>query len=419
MKMSNLTPAGFVLLTLFLICCGGYQQQNVEVTPAVDDMARVLVVNGEIEKGQAAWIELGYTEDIDSPATTAHRHETGATVTIAVQGGASETLVHRSDGRYEGSTIKGEVGKAYTVTVVAAGKTYTATTTMLPETAYVYATVDTAAGSSKVAATGKKGSTGYSEEFAFKDDPTTRNRYLMEWWVNGVHQVRLDWAIDDNRVVNTGGKLKLFNPVSDPSPNQHLRYRVAEIDKITYDYYNMYEKIMRSLIGVGSVTPYNPVSNFGKGTVGNLRAVAFAQIILVTPPNPCAVSPANSAHIDLTFPSNSYFKKYNLYGGTAAGVTKKSQVMADIKPVADPKVKGGLLFSHKNLLKGTTYYYRIEVEDGAGNVSPLSPELSATVGDGKSACAGAGGGKVVCKEGQEAKKGSVTYLCKGGTWVKQ
>ena len=119
-----------------------------------------------------------------------------------------------------------------------------------------------------------------ADDLIINDPSATRNRYLFEWWVNGVHYIRQDWAIDDNRVVNANEGLKLFTVTLDPLPNQYIQHRTAEIDKITYDYYNMYEKIVRGLVSVTSQTPYNPVSNFGNNTIGNFRAVAFSSAIL-------------------------------------------------------------------------------------------------------------------------------------------
>ena len=132
---------------------------------------------------------------------------------------------------------------------------------------------------------GKGGASKYSDEWIINDPSATRNRYLFEWWANGVHYIRQDWAIDDNRVVNANEGLKLFTVTLDPLANQYIQHRTAEIDKITYDYYNMYEKIVRGLVTVTSQTPYNPVSNFGNNTIGNFRAVAFSSAILLTPPD--------------------------------------------------------------------------------------------------------------------------------------
>ena len=218
------------------------------------------------------------------------------------------------------------------------------------------------------------GSSKYSDEWIINDPSATRNRYLFEWWANGVHYIRQDWAIDDNRVVNANEGLKLFTVTLDPLSNQHIRHRTAEIDKITYDYYNMYEKIVRGLVSVTSQTPYNPVSNFGKGTIGNFRAVAFSSAILLTPPN-ISIFAQDEQNV-LAFPPNPFFTKYNLYSSTTSGVTNESTVMANLRlGVTDDEIA---FHVDTNLTNGSTYYYRLEVEDAEGNVSILSPEVSAS-----------------------------------------
>jgi len=161
----------------------------------------------------------------------------------------------------------------------------------------------------------------------------------------------------------------------DPGPNEHTRHRTAEIDKITYDYYNMYEKIVRGLVSVDSQTPYNPTSNFGKGTIGNFRAVAFSSAVVLTPPGISAVG--QNKQVVLSFPLNKFFTKYNLYWSTTPGVTNKSDVIRDLQfSSSDSK---NATYTHKNIKSDTFYYYRMEVEDAEGNVSILSPEVSSEI----------------------------------------
>jgi len=76
--------------------------------------------------------------------------------------------------------------------------------------------------------------------------------------------------------VNANEGLFLGNITRDVYEGETTTFRVAEIDKSTYDYFNMYEKIVRGIASAGNQTPYNPVSSYGSGTVGNFRAVAFS-----------------------------------------------------------------------------------------------------------------------------------------------
>ncbi len=166
-----------------------------------------------------------------------------------------------------------------------------------------------------------------------------------------------------------------MNPTTSPAANEYTVFRASEIDKLTYDYYNMYEKIVRGLVSVASQTPYNPVSNFGGGTIGNFRAVSFSSIVVLTPP--ALTVSTKTGTPEVSFPLNVYFKKYNLYWGTTPGVTKNSTGIKNIN-FTNPSGKAGV-YTPPNLKSGTTYYFRIEVEDEAGNVSILSPEASTVV----------------------------------------
>ena len=253
-------------------------------------------------------------------------------------------------------------------------QTYTANSTMLKPRGYQGAWVyQLASNGNGKDSSGKEGSSKYSDEWIINDPSATRNRYLFEWWANGVHYIRQDWAIDDNRIVNANEGLKLFTVTLDPLPNQYIQHRTAEIDKITYDYYNMYEKIVRGLVSVTSQTPYNPVSNFGNNTIGNFRAVAFSSAILLTPPDILVIA-QNKQNV-LAFEPNSLFKKYNLFWSNSSGVNENSNVVSDFRlGMTNDNIN---FHVDDNLNNGSSYYYRLQVEDGVGNVSILSPEVSA------------------------------------------
>jgi len=359
----------FLVLIFVLFSCDGFNEEIVPINISVEDIGQTLVINGEIEENEIAWVQISYSEDIDASINTPIHYEKNASVSINTSNGTSEELVYGWYGVYFGNEIKGKVSETYTMTITIGSETYTAKSTMFSPPGYQGAWVY------EIGSTDKGGgSSKYSDEWIINDPSATRNRYLFEWWANGVHYIRQDWAIDDNRVVNTNEGLKLFTVTLDPLSNQHIRHRTAEIDKITYDYYNMYEKIVRGLVSVTSQTPYNPVSNFGKGTIGNFRAVSFSSAILLTPPN-ISIFAQDEQNV-LAFPPNPFFTKYNLYSSTTSGVTNESTVMANLRlGVTDDEIA---FHVDTNLTNGSTYYYRLEVEDAEGNVSILSPEVSAS-----------------------------------------
>ena len=372
MKIYKILYLSFLFI---LFSCDGFNEEIVPISVNVEDVESILVINGEIEEGKVAWVQISYSEDIDASISSPINYEINASVSIAKSDGSSEEMSHIFNGIYVGSSIKGKVGETHTMTINIGDQTYTATSTMLSPPGYQGAWVyQLGSNNNGKNSNDDGGASKYSDEWIINDPSATRNRYLFEWWANGVHYIRQDWAIDDNRVVNANEGLKLFTVTLDPLPNQHIRHRTAEIDKITYDYYNMYEKIVRGLVSVASQTPYNPVSNFGKGTIGNFRAVAFSSAILLTPPN-ISIFAQDEQNV-LAFPPNPFFTKYNLYSSTTSGVTNESTVMANLRlGVTDDEIA---FHVDTNLTNGSTYYYRLEVEDAEGNVSILSPEVSAS-----------------------------------------
>ena len=361
------------LFSLFaLFSCDGFNEVTVPMDIGVEDVEQILVINGEIEENEIAWVQISYSDDIDASIKTPIHYEKNASVSISTSNGKSDELVYGWDGVYFGSEIKGKVSETYTMTITLGSENYTAKSTMFSPPGYQGAWVYDNSGSK--GSSEKVGGSGYSDEWIINDPSATRNRYLFQWWADGVHYVRQDWAIDDNRVVNANEGLKLFTVTLNPLPNQHIRHRTAEIDKITYDYYNMYEKIVRGLVSVTSQTPYNPVSNFGKGTIGNFRAVAFSSAILLTPPN-ISIFAQDEQNV-LAFEPNPLFTKYNLYWNNTVGIAKNSNVVPDIRlSMTKDQIN---FYVDDNLTNGSTYYYRLEVEDAEGNASILSPEVSAS-----------------------------------------
>ncbi len=401
------THLSLLLAAALLVSCDGFSTATVDVDPVVQDMTEVLVINAEIEydafnkQGKPAWAHISYTEDIDALVTTPQKFENTATVTLTVDDGTSEELklvttgTFANKGLYTGSTILGTEGKTYTLTVKVGSKTYVAKHHMFKEpgiawlaiNGYTSGGVETAYSITSSAGDAKGKAGGYGEEWKVLDPAATRDRYLFEWYTNGVHDVRRDWVIDDNRVVNSTKDgvtnqegLKLFNPTINPSSNQHIGFRAAEVDKPTYDYFNMYEKIARGLIGVGSVTPYNPKSNFSGGrTVGNFRAVSFSYVAALTPPTPCTTVKGGAVTMQFAVSplmsdgKTSYFTKYHLYSGTVSGVDYKST-----KVEITPTSKDGKLLMHTVTSPASgANYFRLQVEDKDGFVSPLSPEVTA------------------------------------------
>ncbi len=254
------------ILSVISSCRKGLQEELIPMDLNVNDIETITVIDAKIEMDSTAWVQISYSEDIDAAFDSIPDYETNAIVEIS-DGSSTELLTYAGNGIYRGNSIIGQVGNTYNISIDIHGAVYVANSTMFPPATLRDITLTPYS---------DKDGTAYSENWVVNDPSATRNRYLFEWWTNGVHNKAIDWAIDDNRVVNANEGLSLFNPQRDVFENEITTFRVSEIDKITYDYFNMYEKIVRGIASAGDQTPYNPVSSFGPGTVGNFRAVAFS-----------------------------------------------------------------------------------------------------------------------------------------------
>jgi len=262
---------------LFVIssCRKGLQEELIPMDLTVNNIGTITVIEAKIEMDGSVLVQISYSEDINAAFTPSPNYEKNAIIEIS-DGISSEQLAYIGKGVYSGSSILGKVGNTYSITIDINGTIYNAVSTMLPP-----ATLrDITLAPYEVVDKDGKSYTAYTENWIVNDPSATRNRYLFEWWTNGVHNERMDWAIDDNRVVNANEGLFLGNITRDVYEGETTTFRVAEIDKSTYDYFNMYEKIVRGIASAGDQTPYNPVSSYGPGTVGNFRAVAFSSYTL-------------------------------------------------------------------------------------------------------------------------------------------
>jgi len=265
------------LISAFSSCKKGLQEEFIPMDLDVNNIETITVIDAKIEFDKTAWIQISYSEDINAAFSQKINYEENAIIEIS-DGTTSEQLTYKGKGVYSGSKVIGKAGNTYSIIIDINGTIYNAVSTMLPLATLRDITLDPY----QVVNKDGKSYKAYTEHWIVNDPSATRNRYLFEWWTNGVHNQRMDWAIDDNRVVNANEGLFLGNITRDVYEGETTTFRVSEIDKTTYDYFNMYEKIVRGIASAGDQTPYNPVSSFGPGTIGNFRAVAFSSYT-VTP----------------------------------------------------------------------------------------------------------------------------------------
>jgi len=121
----------FIMLTGLLVGCS--QNVNLELpTPPTQ-----ITVDGHIEPGQLANMYLSkniaYTTSLSITSILAQDIIHGAKVTIS-DGTSTDSMreVNVKAGYYQSVTMKGQIGKTYSISVTALGQTVTSSTTILP-----------------------------------------------------------------------------------------------------------------------------------------------------------------------------------------------------------------------------------------------------------------------------------------------
>ena len=97
-----------------------------------------------------------------------------------------------------------------------------------------------------------------------------------------------------------------------------------------------------------------------------------------TPPSQVtglSATAASSTQINLSWTANppaDGVANYNVYRGTTSGFPVTP---GTTPPIATPTTNS---YSNTGLTASTTYYYKVAAVDAAGNIGPLSSEVSAT-----------------------------------------
>ena len=286
------------LLTLLSNGCS--DRETIVIDPDLNSSDPVLVAHGMIEEGDNAYIDLSYTRNMDRSEPV---YVENALVTLSVSDGNGEVLDYKGNGLYEGSTILGEIGKSYTLEIQIEDKTWSATSTIYPHLVIqeAYAEIvsggkgetggkDTGGKDSGGKDTGGKGETSgkggswgiyYTPVWHVADDPDTRDYFLFRFFINDRYVPELTWDYDDGRGINTEGYHALIHPRLYLPLTDKLVIKASRIDLPTYKFYNQFERLIVSKGATGSITPYNPASNFGEDVVGHFVAISSVSAEIV------------------------------------------------------------------------------------------------------------------------------------------
>ncbi|GAB3163158.1 DUF4249 domain-containing protein [Telluribacter humicola] len=208
-----------------------------------------------------------YAKNIDPQAVT------DAQVKLVDNTGISTSLIHKGNGTYKpASPFAGEIGRTYTLTILANGKTYTATSTLHPVTKLDKVTYEYVDG--KNDDFGRE--EGYYISTAFRDSAGVKNYYKLNIAVNG--QLRQDETKD---IIITEDKLydgSYLDDIRVPATfakNDALDVSLLSLTKEAFDFYNA----LQGLSGQGGLFDRNPANlptNISNGGVGFFSASAIS-----------------------------------------------------------------------------------------------------------------------------------------------
>ncbi|WP_160292062.1 DUF4249 domain-containing protein [Pedobacter lusitanus] len=236
----------------------------------LDSAATRIVIEGQITANAGPYkVSVSESKDFDGDNSFPARND--AIVEIKdMTSGVSETLVNKSAGVYETSSMQGVGGHTYQMTVRLSGKTYIATSTMPLKAIKV----------DKLYA--KRFDLDADKIFMVPEytDPVGKgNYYRIRQWVNNVlvkgSFVRDDDATDGrtyNNQLYYETDAKFGNPLI--NNGDLMTVELQCIDKGAYTYY----RTLNTTTGQEGDTPANPISNISGGALGVFNACQSTNI---------------------------------------------------------------------------------------------------------------------------------------------
>jgi len=187
----------------------------------------------------------------------------GAQITISSNGQLLSTLHESSQGIYIDSTLKGDYGKTYELSVILDGKTYSAVSTMpaLVPLDSIYVETKSFFGDSYTFAT-----------VMLKDPAGVQNNYRCLQYING-KRTKGTFILDDDYSDGKQFESTLYfdsDGTDSIKSGDEVRIDLLGIDRPTYQYWFSFEQSASG--GQGSAAPANPVTNISGGALGYFSA---------------------------------------------------------------------------------------------------------------------------------------------------
>ncbi len=223
-----------------------------------------IVIEGIVDNsGKPASVKI--TKSVSFSNTNAAPTVSGATVKITDNTGANFTLAETMPGVYTNATLIGQIGKTYTLTVVNAGVTYSAKST-IPRQAPID-TVYQESVSIPGNAPGSAANIGKIATLIYTDIPGFGDNVQVVQNINGKLDNTLNVA-DDQFSDGTDLPYQLY-------PNPNTKLKTGDIVKVELRFID--KNVFRYLNGIleiqgGNTVPANPTSNISGDCLGFFSA---------------------------------------------------------------------------------------------------------------------------------------------------
>jgi hypothetical protein len=234
----------------------------------LQDATPRLTIEGQLtDDGQPASVQL--IRSVPYTAASSFSAVSRPLIILADNVGGFDTLHETATpGQYRGRTLRGQVGRRYTLRVEVDGQAYTAISTLLPA----------------VSLTGLQvRPSGFGDELellpAYQDPVGVPNYYVFRLYRNGrltqsifTQSDQLTDGQPNSQALNVQGP----SPVEDQLvPGDSVRVTLQHVDVGVYEYFRTLNMLLQ--VGLASASPANPTSNFSGGVLGYFSTYAQQQ----------------------------------------------------------------------------------------------------------------------------------------------
>ncbi len=245
----------------------------------INDANPLPVIESYIENDSACYALLTYTSNFFGSSNSPIISD--AVITISDGQGNSEQLTYEGEGIYRGSTVRGIIGRTYTLDVTIAGATYIASSTMPPLVPIDSFSVQNL---SSFFGGGGSGPERYWAYVNYTDPAVEQNYYAVRTTyfdsTDTGGKFITDYRIADDDLSN-GISTRSFTTTNPFVSGDTLSTELASLDKATHFYFKTLEDALTG--GFGSAAPSNPVTNFSEGALGYFGAWSKDVSIYVVP----------------------------------------------------------------------------------------------------------------------------------------